>query len=201
MTYLVMGIFSRSKEIIFDSDDVYRLRCGTIFVLNHKNPLDPWIFFHSLPFKVFLKVLPIRIYAGTKFGRNPLINFLDNIKIINLIYFLYGCVKVPEGGTAEEKLNKIFSAIEDNQSILFFPEGKLNMQPKISEIKDGISILRSKYPEKIFFFAGINYIRDEKGKTKAKVIFGKSEKYHPSSEVVYKDNVKSQLSFLFNKII
>ena len=206
ITYVLMSLLSKKREIIYDSEDVKNLQEGTIFILNHRNVLDPWIFFNSLPFSVLVKILPVRIFSSSNFQKSSfLLRVLDKSQIINFIYFVYSCIKVPHKGTLEEKISVLFPAIEKNQSVLIFPEGKVNNQPEISEIKEGIRIIREKYKSKNFFFASISYPKNEQGIRVPKVIFGDTENnlntnLEKYDFVKYTEHVKNKLQNLYNKI-
>jgi hypothetical protein len=131
---------------------------------------------------------------------------MDKLQITNLIYWVYSCIKVPSEGTLVEKISVLFPAIEKNQSILIFPEGKVNRMPEISEIKEGIVLLRRKYKDKKFFFSAISYPKNEKGTRVPRVILGDIEdgladnfKDYEFSQ--YAKYVQGKLQTLYNKII
>jgi 1-acyl-sn-glycerol-3-phosphate acyltransferase len=206
ITYLLMSLFSSKKDILYAKRDVENLHQGTIFVLNHRNILDPWIFFHSLPFKVLLRVLPIRIYSSSVFKNSTTtLRLLDKLQITNLIYWIYGCIKVPVEGTLIDKVSVLFPAIEKNHSILIFPEGRVNRTPEISEIKEGITLLRRKYKDKKFFFSCLNYPKNDKGVRVPKVIFGEiengmSDDFKDYEFSKYSEYVRGKLQALYDKI-
>jgi 1-acyl-sn-glycerol-3-phosphate acyltransferase len=108
-----------------------------LIIANHRSMLDPWIISGSLPFDTFRQLLPIRMLGSKKYN-DPFLKFINRIGIIPFVYFLYNVIPV-DGETFEEKIAGPVKALEANQSVFMFPEGKINLKSEavIAEFKKG----------------------------------------------------------------
>jgi 1-acyl-sn-glycerol-3-phosphate acyltransferase len=157
--------------------DIYNLKKPVVFVSNHVSVFDPFLIANSLPLRVLIKNLPVRIFAGTKFKGNGFLEFLELFNIINIIYYIYNCVRVPSEGTSEEKIYELTKVIKSGYSVLIFPEGsKISKDGNLGEIKKGIKILRKQNTEVNFIFVKLKFEK--------KLIFLSVNFSKPSTEMV-----------------
>mgnify|MGYP001613195337 FL=1 len=113
---------------------------NALIISNHKSMMDPWIIPVMMPFRIFINFSPIRFSGATRFN-SSIRNFLYKIGIIPLIYFLYNVIKIPAAGTTDEKLGPFKKALEQDETIMFFPEGSMIAGDTIGEFKRGSSAL------------------------------------------------------------
>lgn len=156
-SYFFVYIFRFNKRLNLDPS-IFEISGPIIVISNHRNILDPWIIFSSFPFTIFLKILPIKIYAATKFSNSKISVFLAKFNLIKVIYWLYDCIEIPEG-SLENKLLPIYDALYLKKSILFFPEGGLKKGLYTENLKPGIIYVLKKFPEIPLVFVGVKYSR------------------------------------------
>ena len=108
-----------------------------IMISNHTSIFDSWFICASIPFKTFLKIMPIRIMGATNF-REPTARFLDKLGIVKLIYHLYGVVPFRREWTFEEKLAPLITCLKKGSTILIFPEGHVKKDEGIDPFKRGV---------------------------------------------------------------
>ncbi len=108
-----------------------------IIISNHKSIYDPWIVCNSIPFKTFLKILPIRIMGATNFVES-LAAKLDKIGLVKFIYKIYGVVPFRHEWTFEQKLEPLIDCLKKRETIMIFPEGKINKKPGVEIFRRGI---------------------------------------------------------------
>lgn len=111
-----------------------------LVISNHKSMIDPWIIPVMMPFKIFINFSPIR-FTGATYFHSSILNFLYNIGIIPLIYFLYNVIKIPPVSTTDEKLIPFSAALKHGETVMFFPEGSIMPDGSIGEFKRGSAAL------------------------------------------------------------
>ena len=122
------------------SPDVFSAQKPLILISNHRSIFDPWIICINLPFRTFLNLLPIRI-LGAKGFVNPASRILNSLGIVSLVYFLYGVRIFREGWTFEEKLQPLVQALRDSETVMIFPEGKIQHGPELGLFHRGTAYL------------------------------------------------------------
>ncbi len=108
-----------------------------IMISNHTSIFDSWFICASIPFKTFLKIMPIRIMGATNF-REPTARFLDKLGIVKLVYHLYGVVSFRREWTFEEKLAPLINCLKKSSTILIFPEGHVKKDEGVDPFKRGV---------------------------------------------------------------
>ena len=106
---------------------------GVIFVANHQGRFDPFLIGASIPFSYFLKIKCFRYQTYYKF-------IIE--RWYGLFIWLMGAYPVyPKSGPLEKVLAKTVKILKNNQSVLIFPEGKLNQYFDPANAKPGIGYL------------------------------------------------------------
>ncbi|MBA3047557.1 1-acyl-sn-glycerol-3-phosphate acyltransferase [Candidatus Falkowbacteria bacterium] len=109
--FLNLKVFGRENLKNLDSG-------GVIFVANHQGRFDPFLIGASIPFSYFSKIKCFRYQTYYKF-------IIE--RWYGLFIWLMGAYPVyPKSGPLEKVLAKTVKILKDNQSVLIFPEGKLN---------------------------------------------------------------------------
>ncbi|MCX6713467.1 MAG: lysophospholipid acyltransferase family protein [Candidatus Vogelbacteria bacterium] len=116
---------------------VTKLKGPIIIISNHKSVFDPWLVPGAIPFRVFIKLLPIRILA-TKDYSDPTCVWLEKFKLISLAHYLYGAISITKSLSFEEKTDPVVNAIKKGQSVIIFPEGGLNKEKTIGNFRRGV---------------------------------------------------------------
>jgi long-chain acyl-CoA synthetase len=105
-----------------------------IFIANHRSMLDPYVLTAAIPFKHHRYVLPFRFATKVTYLNNPLLKpFLT----------LWGCFPVaPRSGSIEEVLAPALDVTRDReQSMVYFPEGKVIKEEGLHQARPGIAYL------------------------------------------------------------
>lgn len=184
----------RNRKVQFFGDDLQNINAPVIFIANHKSPIDPWIIFSSLPFQVFLRVLPIRIFATTVILNHALMKFFSYTGVINLIYLIYGCINVRQSGTVHEKINPLLEVMEMGHSVLFFPEGNLVKGGEIGKIRHGTAVLLENSKDIPIVFCAVKYIRSNSGIGRVATVNFLLEEFDFSGDIL--ETVHNKLSNL-----
>lgn len=109
-----------------------------ILAANHQGILDPWLISISLPFRIFWRLLPIRPFAVEKFThKSDLLTFLRRTGLLKILYYLHNVITLPAGRELSEKVAPLITALRARESVLIFPEGRINRH-RPREFKRGI---------------------------------------------------------------
>jgi 1-acyl-sn-glycerol-3-phosphate acyltransferase len=145
-TYIVFKpiaalLYNREVEIPEQLRHAEQVPIPAIIISNHKSILDPWLVLTSLPFKTYLRLLPIRIMGATRF-KNPISMMLKRIGLVWLIYFMYDVLVIDPDLSFEEKIQSSVEALKHNESLLIFPEGKVCPQSiSVNIFKRGVAAI------------------------------------------------------------
>lgn len=147
----ITRIFQRVKIKIEDSFYNYDFEPDRplIIISNHKSVFDPWLISSVIPFKVFLKLLPIRVMGAVKFS-DPMASFFRKIGLVKIIYFFYGVVPFEKEWTFEQKLEPLIDCLRRGERVMIFPEGGINRQDGINPFRRGIVYLQENTDAEIF---------------------------------------------------
>lgn len=145
------------------------LECGSLIISNHQSMVDPFFVTASMPFRAFLKVLPIRF---------PTADFVFKSKLLNPKFFpflaLLGCFSI--GATHVERMQVIFyirKLLKDGRTVFLFPEGEINEGTNVKDLKQGIDFLIRDAKYVLFVrLHGLNGTTHETGGRRHKIIFG-----------------------------
>lgn len=142
ITYGVMYFFLLfiSMEVFCDVESIKKLKKPVIIISNHRSILDPWYISFAIPFSIFFdNIFPLRPYSSLILSeKNVAGRILKNMGVVKFIYFIYNTIDVSDAHSFEEKVAPLISALDEKQSILMFPEGRLVSDDSILEFKKGI---------------------------------------------------------------
>jgi 1-acyl-sn-glycerol-3-phosphate acyltransferase len=109
-----------------------------IIVSNHIS------FYDSFLFRIILGLwtthLPLRFMAVEKFDW-IILNLLQKIGIIKLVYMLYGVFTVLPGKGINENIKKPVNIIKNKGIVVIYPEGKIVTNNEIAPFKKGAAVL------------------------------------------------------------
>ena len=112
------------------SRTINQLRRGSLIISNHQSILDPFITLSYLPFRSFLKMLPLRFPMTHSYYR--WLPFL----------WLLGAYDI--GVTKRERMAGLFRTrkfLFDRESVMIFPEGKISDENEILDFQKGVTFL------------------------------------------------------------
>ncbi len=137
MLYRARRIFPRNIET---------LERGVLVVANHQSMVDPFIIVFSLPFRLYLKMLPLRFptahHIFTSRWYNP--RFFPFLKLL-------GCFTI--GTTSAENMHVIFymrEKLAQGYTFCMFPEGGINEAHTVKDLKRGVDFFM-KHAKKVLF--------------------------------------------------
>lgn len=163
-----------SIHIHYEKDCLKEIKKPMIIVSNHKKPFDPWIIIPAIPFFSFLKLLPIRPFAKKKFPKRAyILRFLSALGVVRFVYYIYDAISIPDTESFEEKIHPLVETLQNNNSILMFPEGGIFFNEGIGVFKKGIVVIQERTDVPILPCA-VRY--GEKGifRRKVRVSFGET---------------------------
>lgn len=129
----VMGkLFLNLK--VFGKENLKNLDSGgVLFVANHQGMCDPFLIGASIPFFYFFKIKCFRYQTYYKQITRRFYGFF---------IWLMGAYSVyPGSGSLEKVLAKTVKILKNNQSVLIFPEGKINKYFDPTNAKPGAGYL------------------------------------------------------------
>jgi 1-acyl-sn-glycerol-3-phosphate acyltransferase len=201
-SYFVVFVLSKiffSIKTSYEDKNFQKIRKPVIVVSNHKNQFDPWIIFVSLPFKVFLRLLPIRPFAKDNFKKNSFLGFLASSKIIVFIYYIYNVITIPDVSSFQEKINPLIRALKENNTILIFPEGKIILNEDVGDFKKGAVALQEETGAPILP-CSVRYGKRRFLRKKVEVSFGKAF-YVPKKLLKNKEDYAEGRAYLRKEIL
>ena len=138
----ITRIIQHVKITIDDSflDYDFRPDRPLVIISNHKSVFDPWLISSVIPFKTFLKILPIRIMGSVTFV-DRIAHFFDKIGLVKIIYFFYGVVPFEKEWTFEQKLAPLIDCLKQGERVMIFPEGGLNRAVGLKPFRRGLIYL------------------------------------------------------------
>ncbi len=110
-----------------------------ILVANHNSHLDTMVLMTLIPGRLLTATRPVA--AMDYFMRNPWLAWFAT-KIVGIIPIER---KGQKGG--EHPLQVCYDALEQNNILIFFPEGSRGEPEELSQFKGGISLISEKYPD------------------------------------------------------
>ncbi len=133
LTMIPLRLRYRAKRIY--PGNLHLLRKGSLILSNHQSMVDPFFVVMNLPFRVYLRILPMRFPTADHIMKNPTLNppFFPILKFL-------GCFSV--GTTADTAVASIFyirEVLKSGKTIILFPEGKIVTEKTLGEFKRGIN--------------------------------------------------------------
>lgn len=176
-SYFFVFIVSKpfvSLSVSYEDREFKGVKRPMIVTSNHKGPFDPWMIFLSLPFRVYLRLLPIRPFAKRRFkNKRSFLGLMSSLGIVGFIYYIYNVITIPDSDSFEDKIQPLLNALKKEDTILMFPEGGFFLNDGVGEFKKGTVVLQERTGVPILPCA-VRY--GEKGlfRTKIYVTFGKT---------------------------
>ncbi|MFP4617190.1 MAG: lysophospholipid acyltransferase family protein [Candidatus Paceibacterota bacterium] len=201
-SYFIVFFVSKfffSVHVHYEDRDFKEVKRPVIVVSNHKHPCDPWIVFGSLPFKVFLRLLPIRPFAKKKFNKNSFLRVLTFLKITGFVYYIYNVITIPNTESFEEKIHPLVETLQNNNSILMFPEGGIFFNEGIGDFKKGAVVIQERTDVPILPCA-VRYGQKRLFRRKASVTFGETL-YIPKDLLDKEDGYVKASEYLREKVV
>lgn len=125
--YIPLRVFFRSRHVL--PENIAVLDRGSLLIANHQSIVDPFVVMGNLPFRVFLKLLPVRFPTDHDYMKIP---------VIGQVLKFFGCYDV--GATARLRmcaLLKTCDLLRSGETVFLFPEGSI-AQSEIQEFSQGI---------------------------------------------------------------
>ena len=188
-----------SVYINYEDKDFKEIKRPVIIVSNHKNSFDAWVILYSLPFRVFFRILPIRAFAKKRFEKSFLWDKLYRLKIIDFVYYIYNVITIPEVDSFEGKTKPLVEALNNKNSILMFPEGRIILEEGVGEFKKGVVYLQDMTGTPILPCA-VCYGKKTFFRRKTSVSFGKAF-YTPKELLKNKENYLEAREYLRKEIL
>ncbi len=148
VSYFVVFVVSKpfvSLSVSYEDREFKGVKRPMIVTSNHKGPFDPWMIFLSLPFRVYLRLLPIRPFAKRRFkNKRSLLGLMSLLGIVGFIYYIYNVITIPDSDSFEEKIQPLVETLKSKDTILMFPEGSFFLNDGVGEFKKGTVVLQER---------------------------------------------------------
>jgi 1-acyl-sn-glycerol-3-phosphate acyltransferase len=112
-----------------------KIQKPTIIVSNHCSKLDPFLILSAMGWKNFLKLNPWRFPLHKIYAENRWLGPLSRT---------VGCYKIEGKGDLSQSLESTFNVIDQNYSLIYFPEGRVVKRGEAIEPKKGIGYICQK---------------------------------------------------------
>lgn len=202
ISFFVLKPFCLKRMVIFEDKSIFLQNKQFLFVSNHVGYGDPFVIATSLPYTWLIKQLPLKILAKPlNYKGDWIMQLLHYTHFTYIVYYLFNVVVFRNDRDAKEKLLPFQHYLQSGYGGLIFPEGSMSFNGRLSEIKKGISILRTEIQSKPFVFVYL-YRRPRKFVLDLyrpyKVIFSTvSVSQHEN----YQDFVKNEFERLHKKLL
>jgi 1-acyl-sn-glycerol-3-phosphate acyltransferase len=142
LTYAIKNLFLvfTKLHVVYEDNKFNGIRKPLILISNHQGIFDPWYISFAIPFRVlFDEIYPLRVFSSVKMSeKNAVGKIFKAVGLMRLAYYSYNSIEVPNAGTLEEKIAPLVEAINNNESVLIFPEGGLALSESVREFKKGV---------------------------------------------------------------
>lgn len=129
---IVLGLNVRHRERL-------PTKGPAVLVANHNSHLDTMVLMTLIPGRLLKKTKPVA--AMDYFMRNPLLAWFA-LKIVGIIP-----IQRKRSDSSEHPLQVCYDALEQDQVLIFFPEGSRGQPEELAEFKGGISLISEKFPQ------------------------------------------------------
>ncbi|RME53466.1 hypothetical protein D6783_01965 [Candidatus Woesearchaeota archaeon] len=153
LTILIIRIPMR---LLFKSEGKFQyvFEKGKKYILaaNHPNRADPFLIASTLPFSLYLQLLPVRIITHEKFLKNP---------ISACILYSLGSIttKQTRKGKVLERASRL---LERGETILIFPSGRLEREGVVVKPKVGVVYLNNEVKDSLIVPIHLQYFKKPK---------------------------------------
>jgi len=185
------------KLQVNDRENLKKIKAPFIIISNH------FSFYDSFLFRLILGLntphLPLRFMAVKKFNWRFL-NILSFLKIIDLVYILFGVFIITPGKGIKENLKKAKSIIESGANVVIYPEGKIVEDEDISPFKKGAAVLSRQMNVPIL---PISFREDDKNKFRRKIVVNVGQPISldaDSSDDVNTETLRETILSLYNRL-
>ena len=144
LTYIFFAypirFFYRAETTV--SQNINKLKKGSLLVANHQSFLDPFIVLAYIPFLTFIKILPIRFPVCDKFMANPFLSWL--LKLL-------GCFNI--GANSKKKMLALLytrGLLQQGKTVFLFTEGTVIKKETIDEFRQGIQFFINECQNAVF---------------------------------------------------
>jgi 1-acyl-sn-glycerol-3-phosphate acyltransferase len=135
--WIIARIFllvSFSERKVYFQESLINDESGYVVAANHQSKLDPVVVFGAMPFRVFLRLAPVRFMAHREFFA---------VAFYRLFLEMWGAYPNKEIGNIEYGLSYSSKILADKGTINIFPEGTRVKIAGSVEPKRGVSVLAS----------------------------------------------------------
>lgn len=146
--------FKKSRNLILDKNTKY------IIAANHPTRLDAFIVLAAMPFKEYIKILPVRFITAEKYMNK----WYQKLYMVPL-----GCVSTEIKNKKPIEYYK--ELLEDKQTIFIFPRGKLDKKNDLGEAKAGVMVLEKDVEKSMIIPVKIEKMKNKKLSVEFKKIF------------------------------
>ena len=149
--FIILGISRPFFKIeIRNKQNLIGVKAPAILISNHIRFYDS--FLYRIAVGLFSPLSPLRFMGVRKFS-NPVMNLMNTIGIVPLIYFLMGVVTVVTGQGVSKNLEGAKKALRGGVVIAMFPEGRMYYDDTIGPFKWGAAILAEETDASLIPFA------------------------------------------------
>lgn len=137
--FIILGLTRSFFKIeIKNKENLLGVRPPAILISNHIRYYDS--FLYRIAVGLWSPLAPIRFMGVRKFN-NPVMNLLNAVGIVPLIYALMGVVTVVTGQGTSKNLDGAKKALRGGAVIAMFPEGRMYYDDTVGPFKWGAAIL------------------------------------------------------------
>lgn len=120
-----------SRSVQLDKSDIKPGK-HYIFAINHSGAPDFFVVFFGLPLSVTLRLVPYRFFIANRFFKKPLVRWMA---------LSYGGFPAKEHTQLKWGLDAAKHALNRNETLVIFPEGKVSKVDRKYPPKRGVAIL------------------------------------------------------------
>ncbi len=170
-------------------ENLRNIKSPFIIISNHVLFYDSFLFRLILGFNTYH--LPLRFMAVKDFSHWYL-NFLSKIRIVDIVYGLFGVFVVYQGRGIHKNLEEAVRIIKNNGNVVIYPEGSVISNGKVENFKHGASVLAKMTGATVIPIS----MKLKKGKLRREFIIniGRDIKYNESDS-------SKEITRIFHKVI
>jgi 1-acyl-sn-glycerol-3-phosphate acyltransferase len=134
--FLIFNIFFKLE--ISGRNNLSNIKAPFLVISNHISFYDSFLF--RLALGLFTPHLPLRFMAVKKF-RWRFLNVLAYLKIVDIIYVLFGAFVIVPGRGITNNLKEARDILDAGGNIVMYPEGRINIEDGVAPFKKGSAVL------------------------------------------------------------
>lgn len=140
-SFLIRWFLKLVVGVKFDSGKFLLEEKQYIIVANHNSHLDTLTLLASVPARIIHKIRPVA--AADHFGKNKLQETFSNFFVNTLLISRKRDKENPEN----DPINKMIKALDNNFSLILFPEGTRGKPEKEQPLKPGVALVLLQRPD------------------------------------------------------